>query len=167
MLFGSQDREQKQKKRKSFHGSRKMNNGWIAGNMSNWLVIVCGLFYALLCVFSLVTGLIYALGKRQLNPLELSDKTVAKLNTEEKKAAFARKMGVVTFVVGIVQGITAYAILKGGSVTNYIIAVGFTLFSIASVSVKLKGKINAFPILKAVCYVSILIILLANKGLFF
>ena len=143
-----------------------MNSNWIMQDWNNWPVILCGLFYALLCVFSIVTGIIYAGGKRQLNPLELSPKTVDRLDTEEKKEAFARKMGVVTFVVGIVQGITAYAILKGGSLANYIIAVGFTLFSIASVSVKLKGKINAFPILKAICYVTILIILIVYKELF-
>ncbi|MCF0150014.1 MAG: hypothetical protein HUJ80_01225 [Firmicutes bacterium] len=143
-----------------------MENTWIISNADNLLLILCGLFYALLCVFSIVTGIIYAAGKRQLNPLELSEKTVQKLNTEEKKDAFARKMGKVTFWVGIVQGITSFAILKGGSSLLYAVAVGFTLFSIASVAVKLKGKINAFPILKAVCYVTILILLLINKDLF-
>ncbi|MCF0124222.1 MAG: hypothetical protein HUJ68_00400 [Clostridia bacterium] len=134
--------------------------------MNNFLIIICGLFYALLCIFSIVTGLIYATGKRELNPLELSQKTVDKLDTKEKKEAFAKKMGIVTFIVGIVQGITSYAILKGGSIILYIISIGFTIFSIASVSVKLKGKINAFSILKAICYVSILVILIINKGLF-
>jgi hypothetical protein len=77
-------------------------------------------------------------------------------------------MGWVTFVVGIVQGITAFAIFKGHSIALYIIAVGFTIFSICSVSVKLKGKINAFPIIKSVFYIIILIILLLNtsRGLF-
>ena len=143
-----------------------MDNTWIISNLDHPLMILCGLFYALLCVFSIVTGLIYAAGKRKLNPLELSEKTVSKLDTEEKKTAFAKKMGVVTFIVGIVQGITAFAILKGGSLALYTIAVGFTLFSIASVAVKLKGKINAFPILKAVCYVTILVVLIVNYGLF-
>ena len=89
-----------------------MDNTWIISNLDHPLMILCGLFYALLCVFSIVTGLIYAAGKRQLNPLELSENTVSKLDTEEKKTAFAKKMGVVTFIVGIVQGITAFAILK-------------------------------------------------------
>ena len=77
-------------------------------------------------------------------------------------------MGWVTFVVGIVQGLTAFAIFKGHSIALYIIAVGFTIFSICSVSVKLKGKINAFPIIKFVFYIIILIILLLNtsRGLF-
>ena len=143
-----------------------MDNTWIISNLDHPLMILCGLFYALLCVFSIVTGLIYAAGKRKLNPLELSEKTVSKLDTEEKKTAFAKKLGVVPFIVGIVQGITAFAILKGGSLALYTIAVGFTLFSIASVAVKLKGKINAFPILKAVCYVTILVVLIVNYGLF-
>ncbi|MCF0110357.1 MAG: hypothetical protein HUJ58_00515 [Erysipelotrichaceae bacterium] len=142
-----------------------MITNWLFGP-EHLMITACGLFYALLCVFSIVTGIIYATGKRQLNPLELSDKTVAKLDTDEKKEAFAKKMGIVTFVVGIVQGITSFAILKGGNAVFYGIAVGFTIFSIGSVSVKLKGKINAFPILKAICYISILIVLLMSKKMF-
>ena len=134
--------------------------------MNNILVTLCGLFYSLLCVFSIVTGCIYGKGKRELNPLELSDKTVSKLDNKEKMDKFARKMGKVTFIVGIVQGITAYSILIGRNLIAYIIAIGFTLFSIASVSIKLKGKINAFPILKAIAYVSILIILIVNSKMF-
>ena len=134
--------------------------------MNNILVTLCGLFYSLLCVFSIVTGCIYGKGKRELNPLELSDKTVSKLDNKEKMVTFARKMGNVTFIAGIVQGITAYSILIGRNLIAYIIAIGFTLFSIASVSIKLKGKINAFPILKAIAYVSILIILIVNSKMF-
>ena len=131
-------------------------------------VILCGVFYSVLCIFSIVTGLIYASGKRKLNPLELSEKFMEKYKDEEKLKAFTIKMGWVTFVVGIVQGLTAFAIFKGHSIALYIIAVGFTIFSICSVSVKLKGKINAFPIIKFVFYIIILIILLLNtsRGLF-
>ncbi|MBR3349732.1 MAG: hypothetical protein IKG55_06625 [Solobacterium sp.] len=124
------------------------------------LLILCAGFYGLLCVFSIVTGIIYMSGKRELNPLELSDSFVKKLDTLEKRSLFAKKMGFVTFVVGIVQGITSYAILKGNNAFWYGIALGFTLFSIASVAFKLKGKINAFPLLKAAAYTAILIILL-------
>ncbi len=132
-------------------------------------VILCGVFYAVLCIFSIVTGLIYMSGKRELNPLELSDSFVKKLSDPLKRARFAKKMGFVTFIVGIVQGITSYSILKGSSPLEYWIALGFTLFSIGSVSVKLKGKINAFPLLKAIAYISILIILLlsSTRMLFF
>lgn len=132
-------------------------------------VILCGVFYAVLCIFSIVTGLIYMSGKRELNPLELSDSFVKKLSDPLKRARFAKKMGFVTFIVGIVQGITSYSILKGSSPLDYWIALGFTLFSIGSVSVKLKGKINAFPLLKAIAYISILIILLlsSTRVLFF
>ena len=70
---------------------------------------LCGLFYALLCVFSIVTGLIYVSGKRKLNPLELSDRFMARLSDPEKLRRFTVKMGWVTFAVGIVQGFTAYA----------------------------------------------------------
>ena len=73
-------------------------------------------------------------------------------------------MGWITFAVGIVQGITSYAILHRHSTVLYWIALGFTLFSIASVSVKLKGKINLFPVLKSIAYTAILIILLLSSA---
>lgn len=132
-------------------------------------LLLCGLFYALLCVFSLVTGVIYLTGRRELNPLELSDSFVQRLSSENKLQSFARFMGFVTFVVGIVQGITAYALIRRGSPTLYWIALGFTIFSICSVGFKLKGKISAFPLLKLVAYLAILVILLLNstRSLFF
>lgn len=132
-------------------------------------LLLCGLFYALLCVFSLVTGVIYLTGRRELNPLELSDSFVQRLSSENKLQSFARFMGFVTFVVGIVQGVTAYALIRRGSPTLYWIALGFTIFSICSVGFKLKGKISAFPLLKLVAYLAILVILLLNstRSLFF
>ena len=42
------------------------------------LLLLCGIFYAVLCVFSIVTGLMYAGGKKKLNPLELSDKFMSR-----------------------------------------------------------------------------------------
>ena len=142
---------------------------WIICDYHNLLLIFCGLFYSVLCVFSIVTGLMYASGKRELNPLELSSKTVAKLDTAGKKDRFARKMGWVTFWVGIVQGITAFSILKGYSPVFYFIAAGFTVFSILSVSFKLKSRISSFALMKSVFYAAILIILLlgSSRALFF
>ena len=142
---------------------------FVAIESQNLPLVGSGLFYLLLCVFSIVTGLIYLSGKRELNPLELSPKTMERLSDPEKRMSFAKKMGFVTFVVGIVQGITSYAILKGGSPVFYGIALGFTLFSICSVLFKLKGRINAFPLLKLVAYLAILVVLLlgSSRQLFF
>ena len=109
----------------------------------NVLLLLCGIFYAVLCVFSIVTGLMYASGKKELNPLELSDRFMSRYTDPDKLKRFTVKMGWVTFVVGIVQGITSYAILHRHNAVCYWIALGFTLFSIASVAWKLKGKINA------------------------
>ena len=72
----------------------------------------------------------------------------------------------VTFVVGIVQGITAFSIFRADGMLCYLIAVGFTVFSICSVAFKLKGKINMFPVLKCIAYVVILVILIAFRGSF-
>ena len=132
---------------------------WIITELHNMPLILCGIFYSILCVFSIVTGLIYASGRRKLNPLELSDKFMEKLSDEEKLKKFTIKMGYVTFIVGIVQGFTAFAIFKGYNVFLNMFAVGFTIFSICSVLFKLKGKINFFPIIKLFFYVIILIIL--------
>lgn len=130
--------------------------------MNHTLLIACGAFYALLCVFSIVTGLMYASGKKAMNPLELSDQFMSRYADLEKLKRFTIRMGWVTFAVGIVQGITAYACFRHNSPLLYWIALGFTLFSIASVIFKLRGKINAFPILKCVAYVAILIVLLLS-----
>ena len=135
---------------------------WAISEPNNILLILCGVFYSILCIFSIVTGLIYASGKNKLNPLELSDKFMEKLSNVEKLKSFTIKMGWVTFIVGIVQGFTAFCIFKGNNVFLNIFAIAFTIFSICSVAFKLKGKINFFPITKLVFYILILVILLNN-----
>ena len=42
----------------------------------------------------------------------------------------------------------------------YALALGFTLFSLASVLFKLRGKVSAFPLLKLVAYLAILAVLI-------
>ena len=130
---------------------------------------LCAVFYAVLCVFSIVTGLLYARGKRKLNPLELSEKFMSRFTDEERLRRFTVRMGWVTFAVGIVQGLTAWALFRRGGGLCYAIALGFTLFSISSVAFKLKGKINAFPLLKCAAYLAILAVLLlpGARALFF
>ena len=56
------------------------------------LNIFSGIFYAVLCIFSIGTGILYFSGKRKLNPIELSDNMVKKLSTEEKKKKFSKTM---------------------------------------------------------------------------
>lgn len=128
------------------------------------LLIICGIFYSVLCIFSIVTGIIYMVGKRKLNPLELSDSFVKKIKDID---FFTKKMGFVTLVVGIVQGITAFAIIYSTFHFNFnlflfTIALGFTIFSICSVSYKLLNKISMFAISKFVCYFIILIVLIVS-----
>ena len=141
----------------------------IISDMSNLPLILCGAFYAVLCVFSIVTGIIYMSGKRELNPVELSEKTVSALSGKDRRKRFARVMGLVTFFVGIAQGVTAFAVFKGGHPVWYFIALGFTVFSIISVSFKLKGRVSAFALVKLACYLVILVILLldSTRALFF
>ena len=129
--------------------------------MNNFVLLVCVIFYGTLCIFSIVTGLIYASGKKKLNPLELPDKFIEKLNDENKLKSFTIKMGWLTFIVGIIQGITAYGFYSKNLIL-YIIACGFNIFSIFSVLFKLKGKINAFPLLKLVAYIFVLVVSTLN-----
>ena len=133
---------------------------WMITETHNIPITLCGVFYSILCIFSIVTGLMYASGKKELNPLELSDEFIKRLSNKKKKKSFTKKMGWVTFIVGIIQGLTAIAIFKGYNVFLNLIAISFTIFSIGSVLFKLKGKINAFPIIKLIFYLIILIILL-------
>ncbi len=126
------------------------------------LLIICGIFYSVLCTFSIVTGIIYMLGRRKLNPLELSDSFVKKIKDID---CFTKKMGCVTFVVGIIQGLTAFSIIYSTFHFNlflFTIALGFTIFSICSVSYKLLNKISMFAISKFVCYFIILIVLIVS-----
>ena len=121
---------------------------------------LCAVFYAVLCVFSIVTGLMYARGKRKLPPLELSEKFMSRFTDEEKLLRFTVRMGWVTFAVGVVQGLTAFALFRRGGVLPYAAALGFTVFSLASVLFKLKGKLGLFPLVKCAAYLAILAVLL-------
>ena len=123
------------------------------------LIMLCGIFYAVLCIFSIVTGILYISGKRELNPIELSDNMVKKLSTQNKKKKFSKTIWYVTFFVWILQGITAYALLYSTNEILYYFAIWFTIFSIWSVAFKLKWKINSFSLMKLVFYIAILVIL--------
>ncbi|MBQ9317275.1 MAG: mechanosensitive ion channel, partial [Atopobiaceae bacterium] len=140
-----------------------------AWQSADYPLVACGLFYALLCVFSVVTGAMYLMGWRQLNPIELSDKMVRRLEGEGQLERFARIMGAVTIVVGIVQGASSVAILTAAGKGAYALALGFTLFSICSVLLKLRSRISAFPLLKLVAYLAILVVLILpdTRALFF
>ena len=127
------------------------------------LIMLCGIFYAILCIFSIVTGILYISGKRELNPIELSDNMVKKLSTSNKKKKFSKTMWYVTFFVWILQGITAYALLYSTNEILYYFAIWFTIFSIWSVAFKLKWKINSFSLMKLVFYIAILVILFIGK----
>lgn len=134
---------------------------WIISDINNLYITFCGIFYSILCIFSIVTGIMYMSCKRELNPLELPDTFVNKLKQDETKLKrFVFDAGLLTFVVGLLQGLTAYSLFKGHSKVLYFIAFGFTLFSIFSALTKLKKKFNTFPLFKSIAYITILIILL-------
>ena len=133
------------------------------------LLNLCGVFYAVLCVFSIVTGLMYALGHRVLNPIELSPSMLAKLSEPGAMERFAVTMGWVTFFVGIVQGITSFSLFKRGRKVFYFIALGFTIFSLCSVGYKIIGQFSLFALSKTIAYIAIIVVMLlpASRKLFF
>jgi len=90
-------------------------------------------------------------GKRKLNPLELSDKFVKKIKDMDK---FTKKMGLVTFIVGIAQGISAIGLYKISYLTYFSLA--FTIFSFISAFTKLWNKWSNFAFIKLICYSLIL-----------
>ena len=87
--------------------------------MLSWRSMLCGIFYAVLCVFSIVTGLMYASGKKKLNPLELSEKFMSRYTDPDQLQRFTIKMGWVTFLVGVVQRITSFSIFHLHSAVFY------------------------------------------------
>ena len=52
------------------------------------MLIIAGGFYALLCVFSIVVGLMYATGQHELNTIELSESMLEKLSDPEALQRF-------------------------------------------------------------------------------
>ena len=138
----------------------KMN--FICLESNNIILTICGIFYSVLCIFSIVTGLMYALGKRKLNPIELSENFVSKLKENNKLESFSIKMGWITFIVGLFQGICAFSIFYGYNTFLNYFAIFFTIFSICSVVFKLIKKINAFSFLKLIAYILILLVLIVS-----
>lgn len=58
---------------------------WSALDFENSSLMLSGIVYAVLCIFSIVTGLIYMSGKKELNTLELPEDFVEKLSDPEKR----------------------------------------------------------------------------------
>ena len=123
---------------------------------------LCGVFYGCLCIFSLVMGLYYWIFAPDLSMIELSRNMTDRLSSVFS-APLTTVFGILTFSVGILQGLASYAILKATKKSLYRYAVGFTVFSLLSCSSKLLMSVNAFSIVKIVCYTAILVILLATK----
>ena len=134
------------------------------------------IFYSILCIFSIVTGYLYVSGKRELNPVELSDTFVEKIKDKKK---FAKRMGLVTIIVGLAQGFTAICLITdllyyyqsfswyAGPHISYIpfsffFEIGFTIFSFISVFIKLWNKPSKFAWIKLMCYSLILFYLVLS-----
>lgn len=130
-------------------------------------VAACGIFYWVLCVFSIVTGLRYLRKGNVVNPLELPKKMAARMDDPEYMRKTSVFFGWLTFWVGVVQGLTAWSVMFGGSPWNYRLALGFTVFSLISAGSKLLMTFNIFPILKEAAYLAILAVLLLRRSIWF
>lgn len=135
---------------------------WIITETNNLPLILCGIFYSILAIFSIITGLMYVLSKRKLNSIDLPDKLIKKLNTKEKLTKFTFKIGWITLIFGIFQVIAALSIFKGYNVILWWIVTCFTIFSIILESFKLKSKTNKFSIIRLIIYIVILFILIIS-----
>ena len=97
------------------------------------------------------------IGRRELTTEELSDSTIKKIKDKKK---YAKKIGIVTFIEGIFQGIAAIfillAIINSKLIVLYDIAMIFNVFSFISIFIKLWNKSSKYAWIKIVCYSIIL-----------
>ena len=132
------------------------------------LVLCCGIFYSVLCIYSIVTGLLYLRKGNVVNPLELPKSMAARMDDAGYMRRASVFFGWLTVVVGLVQGLSAYCLFFGSFPWQYGVALGFTIFSILSAGTKLVMTFHLFPILKEAAYIGIFAILLldATRALF-
>ena len=125
--------------------------------------IICCLFYACLCVFSITVGLYYLLFENEVNLIELS-KGASEFLIKILPISITQFFGLLTIGVGVIQGLSAYGIFSTDKPKLYNFATSFTIFSLISCSSKLFMSINAFSICKIVLYIIVLILLIMNKS---
>ena len=117
--------------------------------------IIAGTIYGALCIFSLTVGIYYMASKASLNQIELNQATVEKL-TASLPCSINIFFGILTFVVGLVQGFSSYCLLGGKRKWMWGFALGFSIFSLISCSSKLFMSVNAFSIVKCCVYIMII-----------
>ena len=115
-------------------------------------------FYACLCIFSLIAVVAHLAGSRTFMTLELSKSFI--LQKIDAVQPLLNKICVVTFIVGVLRGLSALAILKH---RFFYFPVGFTIVSIIAVIVKMTIEFNGLYIVKLVAYLTILAILIADR----
>ena len=132
-------------------------------------VLLSGAFYTVLCVFSIVTGLMYLRKNNTVNPLELPKAMAKRIDDPLYMRKVSVFFGWLTFFVGLVQGMTAYSLLLGSSPWCYWLALGFTVFSMLSAGSKLIMTFNLFPIMKEAAYIAVFVVLMLSgtRGLYF
>jgi uncharacterized membrane protein len=123
-----------------------------------WILIIFStIIYSILCAFSIKTGVLYIIGRRELTNEELSDSTIKKIKDKKK---YAKKIGIATFIEGIFQGIAAIfillAIINSKLIVLYDIAMIFNVFSFISIFIKLWNMSSKSAWIKIVCYSIIL-----------
>jgi len=125
------------------------------------LLIFCGLFYSILCIFSIVSGIVQICSS-DLAAIELNDAMISAIQGALTSTGLTIGVffGLVTILVGILQGLAAFAIWKGHSKIGYWYALGFTVFSLLSCSSKLFMSVNLFSIAKIIVYILVIVILI-------
>ena len=122
--------------------------------------------YSGLCIFSLVVGLYFMINYRNIDYLSLGlseqiintvNRFIGLANGQYNKLVIIS--GLMTFVVGIFQGITSISLLKGHKKFHYSFALGFTIFSLLSCSSKMIMAVTLFGIAKVFVYLFIIFVL--------
>jgi len=122
---------------------------------------ICAVFYAILCIFSIVVGII-TISSGSFSVIELNQDAVSLIENALStiNTGTAVFFGLITIVVGILQGLASAFILLGHSRIGFWYAIGFTLFSLLSCSSKLFMSVNLFSIAKIAAYILVLVFLL-------
>jgi len=138
----------------------RIKNKWVTYPK---LLFFCGIFYTILCIFSIVSGIIQICSPN-LASVELNEAMISTIQAflDSTGITINRFFGIITILVGLLQGLAALAIWKGESKFGYWYTMGFTIFSLLSCSSKLFMSINFFSITKIIAYLLVIVILLLS-----
>jgi len=122
-----------------------------------------GIVYAGLCIFSIVVGLYYIFAQVDINMVELSQEIKDNMAAFFAPFPLVKVFGIITFTVGVLQGISAYGMLISKNKKVYYLAIGFTIFSFLSCASKIYVVVSLFALAKIVMYALMIACIFSSK----